>query len=83
MQMIELFNRLQATYGARLVLLHWDRYSFNVRVKNWRSFHIYLQVNQECDCKEITTTGKLNTDASKWLLAVAQGKTRDAEGKVA
>lgn len=80
--MIELFNRLQEKFGARLRLLFWNGNSFTVQIHHWKAFTVVLGSSGRVYCDEYSD-GSHETAASKWILAIAQGKTRDAEGKVA
>lgn len=81
--MIELLNRLIEKHGSRLRVETCNALSLRFKLGLFKEYAFYIQKGQ-FKAVEVDSYGNWQETAnSKWLLAVAQGETRDNAGKVA
>ena len=81
--MIELFNRLLQKHGSRLTLVAIGLAGLEFKVGTYGTYRFEQNAYGDLmafQCIEGDWTRTANAD---WLLAIAQGKTRNDEGKVA
>lgn len=78
--MLSQINTLILKSGGRIELLDVTQTSINFRWGEWGEFELF---SVDGKILEVQGDWMSRTDNSKWLEGISEGKTRDAEGRLA
>lgn len=82
--MAKLFNRILKQFGGhRVELVTCDPGFLQFRIRHFGEFVIAADVTGDLCADELVQLQHLPTKKADWILAVAQGKTRDDAGVMA
>jgi hypothetical protein len=82
--MIELLNRLIEKHGSRLEVVSVTSNCLELKLHNFGSYRFLFShfPGDRVTGYQLVDGDWRRTENSRWLLAIAQGKSRDAEGRV-